>query len=869
MKLKLLILTLIVSLSMILMCSCDIFPGMGTGGGGGDINPPDGQGGGKTSYSQLVCESLDFDLSDFRYEYQELVGALIPTVTDVEPARSGEIVFGDTNRAITAEAREKLESLLSGTKYDSGYIIYANGGSVAVYWTVPDMATIAMSEFINICIIENKLVIEDGVILKKLYDKRQFHIDKYWLALETKTTSDVIAALREIYNYYNGSNITEWLANLYDSETGGIYYSRSARDNYPFLPDLESTAQGISWLINNDAISNRNQLPNDIKIKFIEFAKAMQSPKDGYFYHPQWPEGKENLAVDRYSRDLGWATSLITDFLADYDGDGINDPQYPNWCAPNGTKCALHHNTADTCSFANSSSYYTDGFSSVVTSALSTTQTAAIGKLPTASTIDAVASSSPDFTSKYAFSAWLEEYNATIKEDSGRAHQLAALKGQIKAKGYTDVVLDHLDRIQKEVFEEQLRAGETPTGLWQKNVDYKAVWGLLKYMSFYNDGSKRKIDIQYVPYIVQTCIQVIESPADGDYASNDLYNQWSGLSGLISNVKHFYGESGVRQIYSMMQENTASLIAKSLEKIEPFKQEDGSFSSRSTGITGGSIYGTSIALGTAEGNVNSTGLICSMYRCIYSCLGLPVVPLCNEDDGQMFIDTIQTLPPIEKNEIPSGKLDFESGELETMLKATLKNESEGSHVKIVADPDDDTNNVLYFASEAEAGSNAGDSIAFTTGGTGTTCYLLESSFYVSSDSKDANILQIKLGDSYMIMLTKSGEKVKITDNAATNTALAYTILGYATTDTWFKIRAEYYVDCEENGIETPKMKIYIDDEYVCTSENYFGSNKDNPSPKNTYKEVNMLSPKKSYSYVYIDNCTFEKTTDIYTPEVES
>ena len=35
----------------------------------------------------------------------------------------------------------------------------------------------------------------------------------------------------------------------------------------------------------------------------------------------------------------------------DADGDGVLEDQYPKYCAPNGTKCALHHGTDNVCSF--------------------------------------------------------------------------------------------------------------------------------------------------------------------------------------------------------------------------------------------------------------------------------------------------------------------------------------------------------------------------------------------------------------------------------------------------------------------------------------------------------------------------------------
>ena len=835
------------------LCSCELF--------GQKTDEPLNN---DNKYTRFIYVDEGLDLIEVRRKISDLI-SLLPSYDDTVAEQSGEIVFGNTSRSITKAAKDALEAeIAKSSKNDTGYIIYASGGSVAVYWKNPDMASIAIDSFVKICIDEKKLVLDDGIIYSKLFVDREYENEKYWLALESKTTPDVVEALEALYNYYNGAKIVDWLANLYDPEIGGFYYSISARDNEPFLPDLESTAQTVSFLINNNVIKNRNQFPEEIRRALVNFAREMQSPVDGYFYHPQWPQGKENLSTDRYGRDTGWATSLITDFTYDSDGDGDQDPQYPNWCAPNGEKCLVHAGKeGEKCSFPQTVAYYSDKMDGSVVTTVTSNVSSSVTKL-TSSVVAPTASvsSKPDYSSAAAFSAWLEAYNASVKEDSGRAHNLAALRSEIAQKGYTYIVLDHLDRVQAELFDEQLRLGEEPTGLWQRNVNYKAVWGLLKYMSFYNGSGGREINIKYVPYIAKTVVKVIELPPDGAYASNDLYNQWSGISNLISNVRKYYGDSGVQQIYDIMRANCASLIANSLKKIEPFRQEDSSFSSSSAGTTGANIYGTRIAMGVAEGNVNSTGLICSMYRSIYSALGLPTVPIANSSDGEKFMQTLLECEPIIKNETDRGTLTFNSG-VSSNVESGLKNS--GATLTVKEGPEDQNGvsygNSLYFVSVP--GTSSGDGFAVKVENNGASCFLFESDIYVMDETDNTTFFQIKIGDAYMLVFTKSGDSIAIKE--ATSTSGGRTTIATVSTETWFRVRVEYYLNGEEqNQLSVPEIKVFVDEELVHTSNKFFGSQTAGANPKNNYTKLNVLSLKAATSYVYMDNIFCSTEDKIYS-----
>ena len=857
--------------SLIAFTSCfgsDTTTGQGGTGGDGQHASPDTETpsndstphAGVMKISTIIYSDASLDIFNIRTGIYDIIG-IVPIGTDAEPARDGEAVFGNTNRAITDKARAELDKLIAASsEYDSGYIIYKEGNNIASYWTLDDMATLALSDFEKICIDEKKLVLDDGVIASGLYNKSEYEKEKYWINLSAVAPADVVASIKKLNNFFDSDAIVDFYANLYDPEVGGFYYAISARDTEGFLPDIETTDQVIQGLKTNGAYSDINAAyPTELKVKILEFAKSLQSPIDGYFYHPQWPQGKENLQPDRYGRDMSRATDVISYFRIDTDGDGVEDVQYPLYCAPNGVKCEIHDGTDEKCSFARSVAYYTSAFSTSASDTLVSTVSAAVAKVTT-STVKATASSQPDYTSAAAFSAWLEAYNYDIKENSGEAHKLSALREEITQHGYADIVLDHLDRIQAEVFEEQLAAGETPTGLWQRYVDYNAVWGFLKYSGWYNAGTThgRAIDEKYIPYIIDTIIAVIASEPDGDYASNDLFNQWDSVDRLINNINKYHDAELIELVRDRLRENTAELVDISLEKIKPFKNENGSFALKSNGMSPSLMYGAPIALGIAEGNSNSTNIFCSMYNSILTSLGYPAVPLFNKEQGERFIATLMESEPIIKNEESTGVIDFEDGTFPTTISQTINNPS---FIKeIVDDPEGERGSVLYV--ESPNGAN-GDTLHLKATGVGASCVVYETDIYVSSETETSktseNIIQLRLGDkkntiTYLIVLKKNGNKIEINEETSTSSGSKTTRLATVGLDEWFTLRVEHYLcDSEENGLTAPATKIWINDELIMTSYNFYGSQNAGAVANTVHSYLNFYFLKSPDIKVYFDN----------------
>ena len=867
MKKKLIPLILTTIICIMALFSCQI-PGMGTGTGTGNGT---GDGTIEANIKTIIHADESLDLMELRTALGKIMGAGVRVADDTNASDGAELVIGDTNRPITAAAKSALEKELAKTDdYDMGYIIYSDGESIALYWSRKDMADIAIPKLMSEYLSGSKLEIKKGILYTEFYRKDVFERDKAWALIEANSTPDVLAALKELYAFFDGSMLAGWCANLYDPEIGGFYYSISARDNPGYYPDMESTSQLISTMVTNGAFSNRNTaFPEEIKAKIVNFIKNNQSTTDGYFYHPQWPQDKALLATDRYGRDQGWAIGLINSCTLDTDGVGVQEKQYPLYCnTARNTKCEKHEGTDEKCIFpitdAQAITAAAASDNQNLTDVICVSTSSAVAKVKTAYEnviAAATVSSHPDYSSREAFKTWLYAYNnpEQIKVNSGKAHNLSAICTEIAAHGMLDILIEQLNTVQAELFEEQLANGEEPTGLWQRNIDYRAVWGLLKYMSIYNNGAGYPIDTKYLPYIAKTCVKVTSLPADDlNFYMNDLYNQWTGLTGLLSNVrKHNKGSEYL--IYDVIRENSAPLVSNSLAKIESFKISDGSFGYQPGGYSLTKIYGVPISLGLHEGDVNAVALVTGMYKAIFECLGYTAVPIFTEADGKAFIETISNCEPIVKNEIEMGTIDFDDG----MANVSFSAGSGNASATIVEDPKDSSNNVLSFNSPALA-SGSGATLTCKPVIIGSGCIIFETKMYVEASDSNNYLLQMTLADKmYMLSLHRSGNEVVLKETTTASSGAVSANIGKAKIGEWFSFRIEYYMP-EEDGA-SPNIKIWFNEEFVRNSQLYYDSHLGS-LPRTNFNAMEIYSMRGAGTYVYIDDVYCSVETKEFDPD---
>ena len=844
MKKSLLKLISLVLLIALMLTSCDALLGGDTNTGnqndgqqsgsadGSDEQKPSGSQDTGLRYEQIVIEHTDLDIEALRVAVFENVGAVgISTPNSV--AKTREIVVGNTDRAVTLEAKAQLSALIAAdSDADDGYIIYSDGNSVAAYWSKVNFEKLAISKLYDICVTEKNFNVEKGVHHYEVMSTKELEQESLWLDLRAEAPDDLYKALRKLNGMYDGTIMCEWLANLFDAEIGGFYYSNSARDNEPFRPDLESTYQAVGWIGGYGAASAYGgsvnlMFPNELKMQIVDFAKNMQCATDGYFYHPQWPQGTDKLNTDRYGRDLSWGVDLINRFTVDRDGDGVEEKQYPNYCTPSGAKCEAHAGSDDYCSFISAVSSVSTGLSAVsacsssaITAGVQSSVSCAVSKIPS-STVRAVVSSKPDYSSSEAFSAWLAEYCSSIQEDSGNAHNINALQDEIIAKGFGDEVLDFLEKNQEEVYEAQVAAGVTPTGLWQKNIGYRLVWGVMKYMPFYNSATCGRA-IKHPELIVASCMEVIMLPLASGVRMNDLMNQWSSITAVIQNVRNYYGERTLNDIYAMINERGAELVESCIEKLKSYRLEDGTFAYGTDGKSLSKIYGVPISLGAIEGDVNGNLLCSSYYNGMFSALGYKSVPLCTASDGELFLETISMLEPIEK--IPADTavtVDFErDADISYYSSVRINKYTDIGAIERVSDPLNPGNSAVRFTSGV--GTQFGDYFVANSTGVFGNCNIIEFDFLLESASADTTLFQVRCG-GYMFTISKSGQYLTFASLSGyggdAHTETLATTANKINASEWNKIRFEVY-EPESNGEQT-YIKFFVNDNLLAISTLYF------------------------------------------------
>ena len=801
------------------------------------------------AFEQIVVEYADMDIADIRSAVFGLVGP-VAIATDADAARKGEIVLGDTSRAVTAAAKEQLLSEIeSYPDITAGYIIYYDGKSVAAYWTHSSLEELTLIQFLTVCIEQKSLELTEGVITKKLFTEEELAKNPYWLAIEASTSPEIYKALKNWYAYFDGPTTCEWLANLWDGEAGGFYYSNSARDNYPYLADLESTYQTLQWITRHGAIKSLNkELPEEIRVKIIEFAKSMQSSKDGAFYHEQWGT---NIQIDRYGRDLSWATWIIETIKLDTDGDGVLETQYPNYCAPSGLKCEAHKD-GGSCFGASATA-----LSKVATnvSPLDTTVSAAVSRV-TSSTVKATASSTPDYSSPEAFRRWLESYSPveSMKASSGQAHNINAIQDEIYAHGYEGVLVDYLVEIQHEVYDEQISEGKTPTGLWQSEITYKFVWGIHKYVPFYNRVGQSLI---YHKEIVAACIQVILSEANGNYAMNDLMNQWTALKSVVNDAEK-YNTEDLPEIEEIIKDNAVEMVARTIEKLNDFKLENGTFGYTYGGYSLSTIYGSAISCGAREADVNGQLLVGSCYQAVFTAFGCNSVPMCTPADGAMFIETITTAAPIEKIPVRAPEeITFEDFNLDNLMAdgvVSIEKHTETGKIEIISDPETDSA-VLNFVSPVATGDKA-DYCRFNKINGAGNCNIVEFDMKINSTSREGDLFQLKFGNGFMVVIEKWNGYVCLRSIPDLTGRSPYSAMvssdAKVDADEWHRYRFEIYTPTSSET-KRPSVKVFIDNEllYDGTPTYYMELDGHNYNPK--FNVLQFYSMKGVATDISLDN----------------
>ena len=425
---------------------------------------------------------------------------------------------------------------------------------------------------------------------------------------------EIALALGEMYSLF-GEDIVDWLASLYDKESGGFYYSESARDSEGYGPDVESTYQAVQYLYCLDMVADISErrdsgelydiLPKEYCDRMKYWIKSLQDKDNGYIYHPQWQRSEVDRLVARRGRDLAFGMTLLRRLAArptyatplGDEGDGI---------LPSGERVTVKATARKAESAGREIAEHLIDLES-------------FKKYLAALPID---------TSPYSVGNLMES----------QIGQIVARDTELSAEGAGYSLCDTL----KEFFDSH----QNPvTGLWTHcdTVTHEGTNGLLKIGSTYDRMGKP----------IPNPIRALRSAKEGIALENPdtvcyVLNPWYAISIVSSNAMRFSGEEGereAREFKEALVSEYPALVRETAKKMRLFKKVNGPFSFRQK-ATMALNQGIPAAIpGTNEGDTNATncmrGCLDHVRNILHSVLGVKPPRVYGLSDYMHFINSIQ------------------------------------------------------------------------------------------------------------------------------------------------------------------------------------------------------------------------------------
>lgn len=898
-----LLLTCVVTVALLSSCKP-------SGTNGADNNNPGGEkivtnviyGNGINTYITISEDSSSDSsylqyLNDFTRTIYDKSGSVPHISTDKSEEKSHEIVLGDSSRNITQAAYNKLDKEIQKfiRNEDNGYnieediigfTVYSTGKSVAVVWNHERLKYDALNYFVDNYVVGEKLILNDGYSRTEIYSyieilerEDEIQSEREWNGVEEVLGSEATIALKKYYSLFD-EDLYYWIADLYDPDIGGFYYSNSARNSEGFLPDIESTAQALAFLSRTMPEKNwMDILPDEMLEKILNFTKGLQSSSDGYFYHPQW-DGM-TYTTSRLGRDVDWATGILEQYYnrykSIYEKQGLSKEEIedklkeymPYWNAPNGTKGSL-------------------GAPGVVATSLT-------GKLSSSSAVVAAScvmavSSQKWIAQLQTIESWTSYlYSRDLSSNSySIGNDLSSLISQIEARdiaaknngepaGYVEITKNYLNE----------GADRFKNGVWESQVTYQSLNGLMKISRLYDHFKWR------LPYPDESLMAAItmtlktDADANGKEAihATDVYNTWVAIENVVDTERKVISDKDERaqriaELQDIIKENAAKMINTTVQKIARFAKFGGSYG-YTWDFSPQNSQGMPAALAnTVEGDVNGTGLCCTyLLGDMAAALGIyDILPsLYGKADSKNFQEYIRSLGTIIKDSCPeedSLKYTFEDDTLGDYPVDVTGQRDQGEQVVVNHNsPTGDNRNAFKF-SDTSSEKNVFNSVVFSAGGV--LSGMAQSGvfeFDVYFDEISSNTyLQIALSSCYMLTVKGDGNGgVKLGDASSNSGSdIIYTDLGVTISEKeWHTLRVEYYFGSKEDV----RIKVYVDSYLRAESTNYYGNKStDAPDPKKDIKTLSITSTWTSTCSMYIDNLYVGRSErryskeDIYNPD---
>lgn len=396
--------------------------------------------------------------------------------------------------------------------------------------------------------------------------------------LESRIGREAREELSSFLDTYN-EGVYIWLAGLYEPSLGGFYYSNSAKYTEGYLPDLESTMQALrlvqcTGLLSARGRTLRDSLPEKMRISVASFVQGLQSPEDGYFYHPQWGR---RIGVPRRSRDNTWGLKLLEEL-------GYS-PLYPT----------------------------------------------ALERL---SGSEKPLTAPAHLRSLKAFKEYLAEFDLENKSYStGNILQAQATQIKVAGKEYVDALFDWLNSERKQ------------NGLWENEINYASVNGLMKLMMIYVI-CERPLPNALAALNAATSVAISKEPIT---FCCQYYNPLVAINMILNNMKQYGSADDSARCRERILDNAAELIRVTRRKVSLCLKPDGSFS-YNTDMTAARSQGAPTALeNTNEGDINATQIsIVGALDQVFALLGYDSTPIFSREDSELFFELLESRVSEEK-----------------------------------------------------------------------------------------------------------------------------------------------------------------------------------------------------------------------------
>ncbi|MBR3805287.1 MAG: hypothetical protein IKJ13_00415 [Clostridia bacterium] len=779
------------------------------------------------------------------------------------------IFIGRTGSELSDKAYELLDDMIEEAKSSSlgepiivGYVYYVKGNSLAIAFSedlYDSTVDVALDAFIEDYVRGNPTLVLEKCVQKKTYDYLEFlkTIDeKYYGDAWNKLSDEIknpelLEALKKLKNLY-GSEVVTWIANLYDEEIGGFYYSNSGRNNQGFLPDVDSTYQALVLVghtgMQSDFGYGSATWPEGLLEKVGSFAKRLQD-ENGFFYHPQWTKELTDSKTTRRARDLERALALIK-------WAGMT----PTYDAPDGTKGDGLVWNDKLQSFVPDENL-TEPMSSSVASAVSKVVSVNTTYIPN------------ELKTEAAFRSYLasKEGQNMYKVN----HELASLATQIKERDRQLEKDGQNWRIAPILIQWLNNKQNSENGTWSSETNYNAVDGLFKGVSIYDALG---YELPNAMKAALTALNAITSDEDTGSAIT-IYNCWSTVLLVMNNMKQFGAPENAKTVLNEVRKVAAKSVEATLEKQIAYAKSDRSFSYYKDSCATES-QGMQVALSVNEGDMNATSLSYSIWGTIFACLDISDLEIAihASADYALFVETIVGIGGVIKDPVPEPETvtfdDDSVGSASTEVTYTLA--SDGAFAQVIQDPRAGVSgNVLELTSNPGAGDavfvNVADKVSLGT------CFIFEGEFCVA-DAKDGYVMQVNLGSScYMLNLKvvdatdedgNAYKKIQILESSSQVNPRIERDLGISSRlGEWFKLRYEYYVGSHDSV----RIKVYFNDTLAAVTDNYYDHNgvkitSGTGSPKQYYNYTQMNVMAAQQATVLMDNLFVAKTEDRYVPE---